>query len=57
MDIKDFFYMDGYARFVWPAYALTAAVLLLNVVLALRSRRSQLESARRRNLAAPEGLR
>ena len=31
--------MGGYARFVWPAYLLTAAVLLLNLWWPLRSYR------------------
>ena len=40
--------MGGYAKYVWPAYFLTAIVLILNIVIARRSLQEQVESARRR---------
>lgn len=39
MNWAQFFHMGGYAFFVWSAYAVTAAVLVLNVVLPLRERK------------------
>ncbi len=48
MDIGDFLAMGGYARYVWPAYALSAIVLVYNAWSAARLRREQLASARRR---------
>ena len=48
MDIGDFLAMGGYARYVWPAYALSAIVLVYNAWSAVRLRRAQLASARRR---------
>ena len=36
---SDFFAMGGYAAFIWPAYALTAAVLIGLWALSLRSLR------------------
>ncbi|HEX9773603.1 MAG TPA: heme exporter protein CcmD [Steroidobacteraceae bacterium] len=48
MDIGDFLAMGGYAGYVWPAYALTAIVLVYNAWSAARLRREQLASARRR---------
>ena len=43
-----FLQMGGYARYVWPCYALTAAVVGLNVRWALRSLASARAEARRR---------
>lgn len=40
--------MGGYARFVWPSYFLTFAVVLLNVYWARRAHRRALDEARRR---------
>jgi len=48
VDIGDFLAMGGYARYVWPAYALSAIVLVYNAWSAARLRREQLASARRR---------
>ncbi|MGI9229110.1 MAG: heme exporter protein CcmD [Gammaproteobacteria bacterium] len=31
-----FLQMGGYAQYVWPAYGITAIVLLLNVILPVR---------------------
>ena len=30
--MQEFFYMDGYAFYVWGSYAIVSAVLLLNVI-------------------------
>ena len=43
-----FLAMGGYARYVWPCYVLTAAVVGLNVRWALRSLNSARAEARRR---------
>jgi heme exporter protein CcmD len=48
MGLRDFLHMGGYAGFVWAAYGLTTAVLLLNWVSARRSEADQIASARRR---------
>ena len=40
MGWADFFAMGSYGVYVWSAYALAAVVLILNVVLPLRRRRS-----------------
>jgi heme exporter protein CcmD len=40
--------MGGYAAFVWPAYAVTLAVIVLNIVWARRAlARSRAEALRR----------
>jgi heme exporter protein CcmD len=43
-----FLAMGGYARYVWPCYALTAAVVGLNIRWTLRSLTSARAEARRR---------
>ena len=43
-----FLAMGGYARFVWPAYALTLAVIAFNVLWARRALRQARQEARRR---------
>jgi heme exporter protein CcmD len=40
--------MGGYAAFVWPAYAVTLAVIVLNIVWARRALARSREEARRR---------
>ena len=52
--VSSFFAMGGYAAFVWPAYAVTLGVALLNVVWARRALSRALTAARRR-LAAGGG--
>ena len=43
-----FFDMGGYAAYVWPAYAVTLAVIVLNIVWARRLlQRSRKEALRR----------
>jgi heme exporter protein CcmD len=55
MDLQSFFHMGGYAGFVWPAYALTAAVLTWNWWAARRSEATAQVDARRRSELALEG--
>ena len=40
--------MDGYAIFLWPAYALTLVALLANIVIARRAHAAARTEARRR---------
>ncbi len=37
--MQEFFYMGGYAFYVWSAYAAVAVVLIANVIYPLRRRR------------------
>ena len=46
--MRAFLDMGGYAAFVWPAYAVTLAVVGLNVVWAQRALARSLAEARRR---------
>lgn len=46
--MMEFLEMGGYARYVWPSYALTFAVVILNVVWARRALTRSREQARRR---------
>jgi heme exporter protein CcmD len=46
--MRAFFEMGGYAAYVWPAYAVTLAVIVLNVVWAHRSLSRSRTEARRR---------
>lgn len=47
--------MGGYARYVWPSYAITFAVVALNIIWARRSlARSQLEALRRLSMRGDE---
>ena len=48
MSLSHFLSMGGYAAFVWPAYAVTLIVLIVNVLAARASYRRALEEARRR---------
>jgi heme exporter protein CcmD len=54
MDLQKFFEMGGYAQFVWPAYGLTALVLVWNWWSARRSETDAQTAARRRNELASE---
>jgi heme exporter protein D len=49
-----FFDMGGYAAFVWPAYLVTLAVLVLNIIWARKSLARALQAARRRSVSAGE---
>jgi heme exporter protein D len=46
--MSEFLHMGGYAAFVWPSYALTMAIVLLNILWARRSLVRASEEARRR---------
>jgi heme exporter protein D len=46
--MSEFLSMGGYAQFVWPSYAVTFAVVLLNVYWARRHLRRAREEASRR---------
>jgi heme exporter protein CcmD len=46
--MNDFLSMGGYADFVWPSYALTIGIVVLNVVWARRSLTRASAEARRR---------
>jgi heme exporter protein CcmD len=46
--MQEFLAMGGYARYVWPAYAITFSAVLLNIWLARRSLRNAQIEARRR---------
>ena len=48
MDLQHFINMGGYAQYVWPAYGLTALVLLWNWWSARRSESDAQAAARRR---------
>ncbi len=50
-----FMAMGGYARYLWPCYGLSAAVVLLNIEAARRSLRLAQQEARRRLTAAAAG--
>jgi len=52
--MREFLDMGGYAAFVWPCYAVTLAVVVLNVVWARRSL-AHARTAARRRLVAGEG--
>jgi heme exporter protein D len=49
MSLQTFLEMGGYAEYVWPAYGLTALVLLWNWWAARRSETEAQTAARRRN--------
>ena len=46
--MAEFFYMGGYAEFVWPSYGLAAVVLWLNWYLPRKQHENQLRRLRRR---------
>jgi heme exporter protein CcmD len=46
--MSEFFNMGGYAAFVWPAYAVTLAAIVLNVVWARQALARSRAEARRR---------
>ena len=54
MDLQTFFKMGGYAQYVWPAYGLTALILLWNWWAARRSETEAQLAAQRRNELARE---
>jgi heme exporter protein D len=52
--MRAFFAMGGYAAYVWPAYAVTFIVIVLNIVWARRSLARSRAEARRRLIAQGE---
>jgi heme exporter protein D len=54
MGLHNFLAMGGYAAYVWPAYGLTALVLLWNWWAAKRSEAEARTSALRRNELSQE---
>jgi len=53
--VRAFLYMGGYAAFVWPAYAVTLAAVVLNIVWARQGlARSRAEARRRLDMRAEE---
>ncbi len=46
--MSTFLAMGGYARFLWPAYALTFFAIFVNIALAVRAHRAAREEVRRR---------
>ncbi|MCG8432492.1 MAG: heme exporter protein CcmD [Gammaproteobacteria bacterium] len=49
MTLTEFFNMGGYAIYVWPAFGLTAVVLILNIVLPQANFRRALREQLTRN--------
>lgn len=47
MDLRAFFEMGGYALYVWSAYGLALAVLLLNIFFTLRRKKQVLNQLNR----------
>ena len=52
--MRQFLDMGGYAAFVWPAYAVTLAVIVLNIFWAHRALARSRAEARRRVMAQEE---
>jgi len=46
--MNEFLHMGGYAAFVWPSYALTMVIVVLNIIWARRSLARAAAAARRR---------
>ncbi len=53
--MSQFLQMGGYGAFVWPAYAVTLAAIVLNIVWARRALARSREEARRRLGVRGEG--
>ena len=47
MSLKHFFSMGGYAFYVWTAYSVAFAVLLINLILPLRRKAEVLKNIER----------
>jgi heme exporter protein CcmD len=54
MDLRNILEMGGYAGYVWPAFGLTALVLIWNTWAALHSEKEAQASAQRRTELARE---
>jgi heme exporter protein D len=46
--MSDFFAMGGYAKYVWPSYALVIGAIVLNILWARRALKRARADARRR---------
>lgn len=46
--MTEFFEMGGYARYVWPSYAIAFAAVIANIIWARRAHRRAVEESRRR---------
>ena len=55
MQVLKFLDMGGYAPYVWPAYGIVIAGLILNIVWARRSLQQARQAARRRLAMKGEG--
>jgi heme exporter protein CcmD len=53
--MRQFLEMGGYAAYVWPAYALTLAIVALNIIWARRVLAQARAAARRRLTASMAG--
>ncbi|MFA9460127.1 heme exporter protein CcmD [Thiohalorhabdus methylotrophus] len=49
MTLQEFFYMGGYAAFVWPSYGLALVILLVNLVVPHWRERQTLRQIARQN--------
>jgi len=54
MSWGEFFYMDGYAFYVWTSFGLALIVLLGNVMWAINRKRQVLKQLKRRAVARGE---
>ena len=52
--MRQFLDMGGYAAYVWPAYAVTLTVVVLNIIWARRALARSCAEARRRLIAQGE---
>lgn len=46
--MQEFFYMGGYAFYVWTAYALTFIVLIINLITPIQRKRAILQKLARK---------
>jgi len=53
--LESFLHMGGYAAYVWSAYAITAIVLLLNVILSRREHKQRLRQVKLHHTARSAG--
>lgn len=44
MSLKEFFSMGGYGAYVWSAYSLVLAVLIINLIAPLRRKRAVIKN-------------
>jgi heme exporter protein D len=54
MTLAEFFYMGGYAFYVWTSYGLTLVVLLANVIIPIIQRKQLLRSLSLKQQRSPE---